>query len=92
MLSHADVLLLNRSNLPSRPIYPYAFVQLKALARRYRLKVASFDLWSAQADQINFSAEDSFVITPGSGGSPPPGDGGGGGFGGGGGGGGLNEF
>jgi hypothetical protein len=53
----------------------------------YYGKVAAYDLWSAQPDLLNFSAEDTFVITPGGGGSPPPG-GGGGGFGGGGGGGG----
>jgi hypothetical protein len=61
-------------------------------ATTYYGKVGTFDLWSSQPDQINFSAQDTFVITPGSGGSPPAGDGGGGGFGGGGGHGGLNEF
>ena len=57
-------------------------------AATYYGKVAAYDLWSSQPDMLTFSAEDSFVITPGSGGDPPPGDGGGGGTGGGGGGGG----
>ncbi len=59
-------------------------------AATYYGKVAPFDLWSAQPDLLNFSAEDTFVITPGAGGDPGGGDGGGGWEGGGGGGGNTN--
>ncbi|HVJ69934.1 MAG TPA: hypothetical protein VM531_00245 [Sphingomicrobium sp.] len=62
-------------------------------AATYYGKLGAYDLWTSQPDMINFSAEDSFVITPGSGGDPGGGDGGGGyEGGGGGGGGGMNEF
>ena len=39
----SDLLLLNASNLPTTPIFPYAFVQVTALARRFGLRVARFD-------------------------------------------------
>jgi hypothetical protein len=39
----SDLLLLNASNLPATPIFPYAFVQVTALARRHGLRVARFD-------------------------------------------------
>lgn len=39
-----DLLLLNATNLPWRPIFPYAFVQVAAVARRAGLTVASIDL------------------------------------------------
>ncbi len=38
-----DLLLVNATNLPSMPIYPYAFVQVSAVARRHRLSVRRFD-------------------------------------------------
>jgi hypothetical protein len=38
-----DLLLLNVSNLPTAPVFPYAFVQVSAVARRFGLKVACFD-------------------------------------------------
>ena len=63
-------------------------------AGTYYAKIAAFDTWSSNATLLNFSTEDSFVISTGVG-SPPPGDGGGGTGGGGGGfgggGGGMNE-
>lgn len=62
-------------------------------ATTYYGKVATYDLWSSQPDQINYSSQDTFVITPGSGGDPAGGDGGGGPVGGGGGGGGgIEQF
>ncbi|WPB72596.1 hypothetical protein KYC5002_26430 [Archangium violaceum] len=39
-----DLLLLNASNLPQLPIYPYAFVQVSAIARRFGLSVRRLDL------------------------------------------------
>jgi hypothetical protein len=39
-----DLLLLNTSNLPWRPIYPYAFVQVSAVARRHGLRVERLDM------------------------------------------------
>lgn len=53
-------------------------------AATYYGKVATYDEWTARPDLINFSAEDSFVISTGSGGVS--GGGGGGGWSGGGGG------
>ncbi len=38
-----DFLFLNLSNLPGRPVYPYAFVQVSALARRAGLSVVRWD-------------------------------------------------
>ncbi len=40
----ADLLLLNATNLPWRPIFPYAFIQVSALARRAGLTVELLDL------------------------------------------------
>src|ERR1019366_8897069 len=42
-----DLLLLNASNLPTVPIFPYPFVQVSAIARRFGLKVARFDFLNA---------------------------------------------
>jgi hypothetical protein len=42
-----DLLLLNASNLPTVPIFPYAFVQVSAIARRFGLNVARFDFLGA---------------------------------------------
>jgi hypothetical protein len=39
-----DLLLLNCSNLAWRPIYPYAFVQVSEVARRFGLQVERLDL------------------------------------------------
>ena len=41
--SPVDILFLNLSNLPGRPVYPYAFVQVSALARRAGLSVVRWD-------------------------------------------------
>ncbi|ACY13852.1 B12-binding domain-containing radical SAM protein [Haliangium ochraceum] len=49
-MSQTDLLLLNASNLPQRPIYPYAFVQVSAVARRFGLKVQRFDLLDVQPE------------------------------------------
>lgn len=40
----SDFLLLNCCNLPWRPIYPYAFVQISEIARRFDLRVTRIDL------------------------------------------------
>jgi hypothetical protein len=47
-----DLLLLNRSNLPFIPVFPYAFVQLGALARRRGLKIKTLDLLNLSGEQI----------------------------------------
>ena len=39
-----DLLLLNATNLPWRPIFPYAFVQVSAIARRNGLSVRVVDM------------------------------------------------
>lgn len=39
-----DLLLLNASNYPALPIYPYSFVQVSALAARHGLTTARLDL------------------------------------------------
>ena len=39
-----DILLLNASNFPEHPIFPYAFIQLSALAREYNLTLKSLEL------------------------------------------------
>src|SRR5207245_1102292 len=39
-----DLLLLNASNYPRVPLYPYAFVQVSEVARRFGLRVATCDL------------------------------------------------
>lgn len=44
MKQQADLLLLNCSNLPWRPIYPYAFVQVSEVAKRFGLNVRRFDM------------------------------------------------
>jgi hypothetical protein len=44
--AHADLLLLNVSNYRKNPIYPYAFIQVTAIARRNGLSVATFDFLS----------------------------------------------
>lgn len=38
-----DFLFINLSNLPGRPVYPYAFVQVSALARQAGLSVVRWD-------------------------------------------------
>lgn len=39
-----QVLLLNASNMESFPVYPYAFIQVPAIAQQYRIKVICQDL------------------------------------------------
>jgi hypothetical protein len=46
-----DLLLLNCTNLPWRPIYPYAFVQVGALARKAGLGVRTVDLLQIPRDR-----------------------------------------
>jgi hypothetical protein len=48
---HADLLLLNATNLPWRPIFPYAFVQVSAVARRNGLRVGTLDLLDVPRDR-----------------------------------------
>jgi hypothetical protein len=43
-MKQSDLLLLNCSNLPWRPIYPYAFVQVSEVARRFGLQVSRLDM------------------------------------------------
>lgn len=40
----ADMLLINASNYPALPIYPYAFIQVSAIAARHGLTVRRLDL------------------------------------------------
>ena len=47
-----DLLLINCSNLPFLPIFPYAFVQVGALARRRGLTVKTLDLVKLSEEQI----------------------------------------
>jgi Fe-S oxidoreductase len=47
-----DLLLLNASNLPDQAVYPYAFVQVSALARHHGLTVARFDFVRLNRQQI----------------------------------------
>ena len=47
-----DLLLLNASNLPDKAVYPYAFVQVSALARHFDLTVARFDFVRLNRQQI----------------------------------------
>lgn len=56
MFSHTeaervDLLMLNLSNYPSYPVYPYAFVQVSALARRRGLNVKRLDLLNLSATE-----------------------------------------
>lgn len=46
-----DLLLLNATNLPWRPIFPYAFAQVSAVARRNGLNVKVLDLLDIPADR-----------------------------------------
>jgi hypothetical protein len=46
-----DLLMLNATNLPWRPIFPYAFVQVSAVARRHRLSVKTVDLLDIPRDR-----------------------------------------
>jgi hypothetical protein len=43
-MGQSDLLLLNCSNLPWRPIYPYAFVQVSEVARRFGLQVTRLEM------------------------------------------------
>jgi hypothetical protein len=54
----ADLLLLNASNLPKTPIFPYAFVQVSAVARRFGLKTTSFDFLGAPKSSWRSLLED----------------------------------
>jgi hypothetical protein len=42
--AEADLLLVNASNYPALPIYPYAFIQVSAIAARHGLTVRRLDL------------------------------------------------
>ncbi len=44
MSSQVDMLLLNCSNLPWRPIFPYAFVQVSEVASRFGLNIKRVDM------------------------------------------------
>jgi len=43
MNNTADLLMINLTNMPERPVYPYAFVQVSALARKAGLSVVRWD-------------------------------------------------
>jgi hypothetical protein len=47
-----DLLLLNASNYPPKAVYPYAFAQVSAVARRHGLQVARFDFVGLNKRQI----------------------------------------
>lgn len=47
----ADLLLLNTTNLPWRPIFPYAFIQVSALGRKSGLEVSVLDLLNVPRDR-----------------------------------------
>lgn len=47
----SDLLLLNATNLPWRPIFPYAFIQVSAVARRNGLTVRTLDLLDIPRDR-----------------------------------------
>jgi hypothetical protein len=47
----AGLLLLNASNYPNDTVYPYAFVQLRALARARGIDFASFDLFHTAREE-----------------------------------------
>jgi hypothetical protein len=53
-----DLLLLNCSNLPFIPVFPYAFVQLGALATRRGIKTKALDLTSLPEEQRRATIED----------------------------------
>ena len=46
-----DLLLINATNLPWRPIFPYAFVQVSAVARRHGLSVKTVDMLGVPRDR-----------------------------------------
>ena len=50
-MSQVDFLLLNASNYQKRPIFPYAFVQLSAIARRHNISVKRLDLINTEKDR-----------------------------------------
>ena len=53
-----DILFINLSNWPGNPVYPYAFVQVSALARRAGLSVRRWDgLGLARDQQLRCIAE-----------------------------------
>jgi hypothetical protein len=56
--TRADLLLLNASNLPKAPIFPYAFVQVSAIARRFGLDVARFDFLGVPKSRWRSQLED----------------------------------
>jgi hypothetical protein len=43
-MATSKALLLNASNVDSFPVYPYAFIQVTAVARRAGIEVVSRDL------------------------------------------------
>ena len=53
-----DILFINLTNWPGNPVYPYAFVQVSALARRAGLSVRRWDgLGLARDQQLRCIAE-----------------------------------
>ena len=46
-----DFLFLNASNYPGRPVFPYAFVQVSALARQQGLTVKRFDFMGYETNE-----------------------------------------
>jgi hypothetical protein len=58
-VDHCDFLLLNASNMIEDPIFPYAFVQVSAVARRFGISVRSHDFvfdsphsWQRRLDRL----------------------------------------
>lgn len=50
-MSQIDFLLLNASNYSKRPVFPYAFVQLSALARSHNISVQRLELFNTEKSQ-----------------------------------------
>lgn len=50
--ARVDMLLLNASNYPRVPIFPYAFVQTSEIARRHGLRLVSYDTLGTPASSL----------------------------------------
>ncbi len=56
-MKQVDFLLLNASNYRKRPIFPYAFVQLSAIASAQNISVKRLDLLNTERGQWNVKVE-----------------------------------
>ena len=54
-MSNTKMVLLNASNMETYPVYPYAFIQVPAIARRVGIEVVCKDLLGVpQATVVNW--------------------------------------